>query len=98
MNFVPAENIQRILISRTDAIGDVVLTLPAPGILKEKFPYSTIIFFGRTYTRSVIDACEYVDEFINYDDFEKLDSNGKKKFLKGVNVDVIIHVFPRSKI
>jgi heptosyltransferase-3 len=90
--------VKRIIISRVDAIGDVVLTLPLAGILKEKYPDATIIFFGKTYTNPVIDACRFIDEFINYNDFEKLDSSGKKKFLKDTNADTIIHVFPKSSI
>ena len=54
----------RILISRTDSIGDVVLTLPVAGILKQTFPGCTIIFLGREYTRAVIEACAYVDQFV----------------------------------
>jgi heptosyltransferase-3 len=90
--------VKRIIISRVDAIGDVVLTLPIAGILKENFPGAAIIFFGKTYTKPVIDTCIHVDEFINYDDFEKLNSSGRKNFLKNVNADAIIHVFPKSTI
>ena len=54
----------RILISRTDSIGDVVLTLPVAGILKQTFPGCTIIFLGREYTRAVIEACDHVDQFV----------------------------------
>ena len=56
----------RIIISRTDSIGDVVLTLPMAGILKQSIPGCTIIFLGRDYTRPVIEACEYVDEFVSW--------------------------------
>jgi len=47
---------QTIAISRTDSIGDVVLTLPAPVWLKKKFPAIKIIFFGSTYTKPVIEC------------------------------------------
>jgi heptosyltransferase III len=89
---------KRVIISRTDAIGDVVLTLPMAGILKKNLPDFRIIFFGRTYTKPIIDACENVDEFINYDDFERLNSKSRKEFLQSIDADVIIHVFPRSSI
>src|ERR1043166_7185833 len=89
---------RRVILSRTDAIGDVVLTLPAAGILKKHFPECRIIFFGRTYTQPVINACTYMDEFINYDDFVKLNSSGRKKFLNAINADAIVHVFPRANI
>lgn len=98
MTKVPERNIKRIIISRTDAIGDVVLTLPIAGILKKYIPGCRIIFFGRTYTKPVIDLCEYIDEFINFDEFEKLDNKGRKMFLQNANADAIVHVFPRNSI
>ena len=88
----------RILISRTDAIGDVVLTFPSAGLLKKQFPECRIIFFGRTYTQPVIAACEHVDEFINYDDFTNMKESERTLFLKQANADAIIHVFPRHDI
>jgi ADP-heptose:LPS heptosyltransferase len=45
---------KKIVISRTDSIGDVVLTLPLAGILKEKYPKAKIIFLGNTYTKPII--------------------------------------------
>jgi hypothetical protein len=35
------------LVSRTDAIGDVVLTLPLCGWIKEACPGARVIFLGR---------------------------------------------------
>jgi heptosyltransferase III len=95
---VSSQNNKRFIISRTDAIGDVVLTLPVAGIVKNEFHDCTVIFFGRTYTKPIIDACQHIDEFINYDDFAKLSSTGKKDFLKSIKADIIIHIFPRSDI
>lgn len=85
---------KRIIISRTDAIGDVILTLPMAGILKEKFPSCKLLFMGRSYTKPVVSLSCFVDEFINYNDFEK--ANDKPAFLRNYNADTIIHVFPRK--
>lgn len=87
---------KRIIISRSDAIGDVILTLPMAGILKETFPTAQIFFLGRSYTKPVVSLSKYVDAFIDYHDFEK--AMDKPAFLKGFNADVIIHVFPRKDI
>ena len=38
-----------ILISRADSIGDVVLTLPMAGVLKQILPGVKIIFLGKNY-------------------------------------------------
>ncbi len=89
---------QKIIISRTDSIGDVILTLPLAGYLKKCFPAVKIVFFGKSYTQSIVNACPYVDEFLNYDDFQKLDREAQTSFLQQVNADVIVHVFPRKDI
>lgn len=89
---------QRIIISRTDSIGDVILSLPLAGLLKELFPQSTIIFLGRSYTRDVIDACSHIDVFLNWDELASKDEPTAIKILKELQADLFIHVFPRREI
>ena len=88
----------RIIISRTDSLGDVVLTLPAAGILKQLYPSSYIYFLGRTYSKPLIKTCEYVDEFLNWDEISKLQDNDQVNYIKSLNCDTIIHVFPNKNI
>jgi heptosyltransferase-3 len=87
------KNPSHILISRTDSIGDVVLTLPVAKFLKERFPEMRISFLGKTYTRPVIEACIYVDEFVNVDDF--LNGTIYSEIFRPY---CIIHVFPVEAI
>jgi ADP-heptose:LPS heptosyltransferase len=84
---------KNIIISRTDSIGDVVLTLPMAAVLKKHYPEMTIGFMGKAYTKPVIDACKYVDLFIDVEDFMD-----KKMRLKGEKPECIIHVFPKKQI
>lgn len=85
MSFIP----NNIIISRTDSIGDVVLTLPVATVLKENFPGIEIGFMGKAYTRAVIEACNSVDTFINVDDF----MNGTAT-VSGKEPEAILHVLP----
>ncbi len=87
-----------ILISRTDSIGDVVLTLPMAGIIKQFLPQSKIIFLGRNYTKDVIALAEHVDEFVSYDDVLKLSASEQIDAFKNLNASHIIHVFPVKEI
>ena len=87
-----------ILISRTDSIGDVVLTLPMAGIIKQFLPQSKLIFLGRNYTKDVIALSEHVDEFISYDDVLKLNASEQIETFKKLNATHIIHVFPVKEI
>jgi heptosyltransferase-3 len=79
----------RILLSRTDAIGDVVLSLPMAGMIRAKYPDAVIGVLARAYTKDVIACCDAVDEFVLLDDFLQA---------KHLNWDVIVHVFPVSAI
>lgn len=82
------------LVSRTDAIGDVVLTLPLCGQLKKMNLGCRIILLGRTYTQAVAEACPWVDAFINYDELKKLGGQEQLAMLRQQQADVMLHVFP----
>lgn len=88
----------KILISRTDSIGDVILTLPMAGILKKKFPEVKIVFLGKNYTKSIIESSEHIDEFLSIDDLNKLNPKEQVKFIRGKNISHCIHVFPKKEI
>ncbi|WP_114939156.1 glycosyltransferase family 9 protein [Mucilaginibacter endophyticus] len=90
--------IKHVLISRVDAIGDVVLTLPMAAYIKELLPGTTVSFLGRTYTKPIINSCTAVNHFINYDDLKKLQPNEQVSYLKEKNIDAVIHVFPNKHV
>jgi ADP-heptose:LPS heptosyltransferase len=56
-----------IAISRTDSIGDVIVTLPLCGFIKKYSPNTHITFIGRSYTQAIAEYCPFVDEFVNFD-------------------------------
>lgn len=91
-------NPKKIVISRTDSIGDVALTLPLAGILKNKYPEAKIIFLGNTYTKPIIDCCTSVDEVWEWAEIQKMEDQQQLTWLKSQNVDVFIHVFPRREL
>lgn len=91
-------NNQTFIIARTDSIGDVMLTLPMCGILKKKFPGCTIYFLGRAYTQPVIEACEHVDHFLNWDKIREGSPASQIEAFRQCNADTILHVFPRKEI
>jgi len=85
----------KIIISRTDSIGDVILTLPLCIWVKENFPEAELVFLGRAYTKPVISCFDVIDTFLNFDDFESIPTSERIAKLKA---DCIIHVFPNSQI
>lgn len=62
---------QRILIVRTDRLGDVILSTPVITNLRLFFPKSYIAFMCRPYTREVVEGNPYLDEVIVYDKYGK---------------------------
>lgn len=87
-----------ILLSRTDSIGDVVLTIPMAGYLKLKFPECKVFFLGKTYTKAIVESSSFVDEFVNWDDFAMNPEKKQVQLLKSLNIDWLIHVFPNKSI
>lgn len=75
-----------------------MLTLPMAGLIKNQFPNAIIYFLGNSYTKEIVMTSEFIDEFINFDELEKLDLNEKIIMLKNLNLDVFIHVFPKKEI
>ena len=86
---------EHIVLSRTDSIGDVVLTLPLAGLLKQRFPGVRITFIGRGYTRPVLERCTQVDRVIT---FEELTSGDAVGMLRSLRADAIVHVFPQREV
>lgn len=93
-----ADRVRVIALSRTDSIGDVMLTLPLAGIIKSEWPNTRVIFIGRSYTEAVIRQCVHVDSFINYDELMELAPHQRINSLKGENIDAFVHVFPRRDL
>lgn len=89
---------KRIIISRTDSIGDVILTLPICNWIKSNFTDVTVIFLGKSYTRPVVDCSADVDVFIDWDAFQDIPKADKKIKFRDINADAIVHVFPNKEI
>ncbi|KUG06443.1 glycosyltransferase family 9 protein [Solirubrum puertoriconensis] len=86
------------IISRTDAIGDVVLTLPLCGWLKQQYPECRVVLLGRSYTQAVAAACPTVDEFLNDDELRQLPKAEQVRALRRVQADAMVHVFPNRRL
>ena len=81
-----------VLLSRTDALGDVTLALPMAGAIKRHLPGARVSFLGRTYTQPVVEACEHVDAFVDWSSVAKADEEAQAELLRGVGATHVIHV------
>lgn len=87
-----------IVISRTDSIGDVMLTLPMCVWIKQHYPSAKIVFLANEYTHPVLRCLPQIDDVILWNDLEKLPQQEQINQLKAKKTDVFIHVFPRKTI
>jgi heptosyltransferase III len=87
-----------IIISRTDNIGDVVLTLPLVSYLKQQWPKAKIIFLAREYVQAAVNQCAAVEQFLCWDDLDRLPTQDAITNLKNLHADIILHVAPQKKI
>jgi lipopolysaccharide heptosyltransferase II len=58
---------QRILIVRTDRLGDVLLSTPVVKAIRQKFPQGYISILVSSYTKDVLDGNPALDEIITFD-------------------------------
>lgn len=91
-------NIERIIISRTDSIGDVILTLPICDWIKHHYPNAHIIFLGKNYTLPILRSYKAIDEACDWSEFEMLPTVQRLARFRGLNADTIIHVFPNKEV
>lgn len=87
-----------IVISRTDSIGDVMLSLPLCVWIKQKYPSAKLLFLGSSYTKSVIQSVPEIDDFLDWKVLESLPVQDRISYLKNLKADVFLHVFPRKEL
>ena len=91
-------NNKTVIISRTDSIGDVMLTLPICAWLKEQSPDVNIIFIGKGYTKPIVEAYGLVGQFVDWNDYLNVPKMEKIQSFRKLKADVIVHVFPNKDI
>lgn len=87
---------RRIILSRTDRIGDVVLSLPAFASLKNCLPESELTALVREYTAEVVRSHRAVDNVCIYDPNDSFLITVSK--LKRLNADAILFLYPRLRL
>ena len=59
------------ILSKPNAIGDVVVALPMATLLKQLQPNCKIIFIGRGYTKDLLNKYQDIDEILDWAEIEK---------------------------
>lgn len=93
---------KRILVVRTDRIGDVLLSTPVIKALREEFPRAYIAMMVAPYTKEIVEQNPYLDEVIIYDkdSLHKswLNSYRFSSALKEKKFDLAIVLHPTNRV
>lgn len=93
---------RRILIVRTDRIGDVLLSTPVIKALRETYPQAYIAMMVSPYAKEIVEGNPYLDEVIIYDKDGKHKSwQRSMKFalrLKKKKFDLAIVLHPTNRV
>jgi lipopolysaccharide heptosyltransferase II len=93
----------RILISRTDRLGDVVLSTPVIKALREKFPQAYIAMMVSLSAKDIVEGNPYLDEVIIFDK-DKKNLQGwwsafkLVKFLRKKKFDLAVILHPTNEL
>ncbi len=89
-------SVNKILLVRTDRIGDVVLSLPMLPLLKKKYPNAAISVLVRPYTKELVEHHSCVSEVILWDEQQSISSFAS--LLKKKHFDIAILPYPRFNL
>lgn len=101
---VPRKDFRRILIVRTDRIGDVLLSTPVIKTLRDNYPNAYIAMMVSPYAKDIVEGNPYLDAVIIYDKDGKHKSWRRSlKFARNLkkrrfDLAVILHPTNRSHI
>ena len=82
--------IKRILVSRTDKIGDLILSIPSFFMLKKMYPNAELVAIVRKYNMDIVKNLAYIDRFVIIDEYNKAELLEKIAYFKA---DVFIALY-----
>lgn len=90
---------QRFLLSRTDRLGDLVLSTPVATALKKEFPACEVFFLARDYAAAILDLHPHVDGVLRVDSLgESLRAEPLAKLLRSYDFDAVLALYPRPQL
>ncbi len=89
-------NGKRVVIAKTNHIGDVVISLAMAGLIKKNYPKARVIFLCKAEVCDIARMCQGVDEVHDWQTIDK--SDDRVGGLKALRADVFIHANPSKKL
>jgi len=89
---------EKILIVRTDRIGDLILSTPVAEVLKQKFPQAHIDFLVAPYTSPILKNNPFINEIILDDNRSVKGFLKLRKVIKQKKYDIAIVLHPTLRL
>lgn len=86
---------ERVIIARTDRIGDLTLSIPSFSMARKMFPQAKIYALVRSYGAPIIKGFSFIDEIIEIDKFSEKEL---RKKIRSLNADVFTALFSDNLI
>ncbi len=84
---------KKILITRTDKLGDVILTLPLISEVRRIFPECEISFLTKSFAKDLLKGYPSFDKLVELENYKGFFS--LVKFIREERFEIVINVFPR---
>ena len=91
----PDIKLKSIIVSRTDKIGDLILSIPAFATLRSMYPDATISVLVRNYNYDIVKSLPCIDEAIAIDSYS--DDELKTKIRK-LKADAFVALYSDAKV
>ncbi len=83
-------DIKRIIVSRTDKIGDLILSVPSFFMIKKMYPQAELVVLVRNYNYEIVKNLPYIDRIIRIDDYTQHELLEKISYF---NADIFIALY-----
>lgn len=87
---------KNILVTRTDRIGDVILSLPVAGAIKAAYPPAHVTFLVGKTPLPVVQMCPWVDDTIVTE--SRVGDDATLAAIKSHAFDAVVCLYPRSQL
>lgn len=82
--------IKKVIISRTDKIGDLLLSIPSFFMARKLFPKAEIMILVRNYNYDIVKNLPYINKILKIDDY---DEKALTDEIKNFNADIFIALY-----
>ncbi len=87
-----------VILSSDPNLGDVIVTLPMAGLIKEQYPDCQVILLAKNYVKALVPSCRDINGFISLDELLGADEETAVNLLKASKANWIIHIYTNKKI